>query len=161
MRVRCLEEEEPLGTAGAIRLIDPLTDPFLVVNGDVLTSASFGEIAAAHRRTGAAITLGTRTLQHATGLGVVRRGADGVVALDEKPLIPYEVAAGVYVLARGMKDLVPKGHFDMPELVNAALAQGLPVQAHELVGFWMDVGTPERYQAAVCEFPGFDAHAGV
>jgi len=154
MRVRCYVEEEPLGTAGAIGRLHPLTDPFLVVNGDVLTTASIRDLLAAHQAKGAMITLGTRRLCYRVQSGVLRQGPAGVVAYDEKPTISWEIAAGVYVLGARVQDFTPVGAFDMPALVMAALARGCSVQTHELEGYWMDIGVPEQYAAGARDFPG-------
>ena len=64
------------------------------------------------------------------------------------------------MLSRPVEELIPPGRLDMPELVNAALARGLSVRSHALDGYWMDIGVPEQYEAAVRDFPGLEALEG-
>ena len=88
MAVRYLVEDTPLGTAGAIGLLRPLTGPLLVINGDVLTTAHLSELIEVHQSTGALITLGTRTVVHETRGGVVRGRHPGSSPTRRSPASP-------------------------------------------------------------------------
>jgi mannose-1-phosphate guanylyltransferase len=154
--IRYVVEPKPMGTAGAIRLAadalgEDLEDPFLALNGDVLTDLDLGELLRAHPRTGATATIGLHSVEDSAAFGLVRRGDGGeVLAFLEKTGArkPGEVNAGMYVLGRSALDLIPPDENVsierdvFPRLVGEGL-YGLPLD-----GYWMDIGTPERYLQA-------------
>ena len=154
--IRYVAEPEPLGTGGAIRfaaeaLGDRLGDRFLALNGDVLTDLDLTALLKAHEEAGATATLGLHPVEDSAAYGLVHRGEDGVVsAFLEKTgeTSPGEVNAGMYVLQRAVLDSIPAGrnvsieHDVFPRLVGRGL-HGLALD-----GYWMDIGTPERYLQA-------------
>jgi len=151
-----IEEDQPLGTAGPIRLAAEaglLDERFLVLNGDLLTDLDLTALQRAHERTGAATTLALYPVDDPSSYGLVRRRADGEVAgFLEKPdpaeIDTDEVNAGAYVVEPSVIDLIPAGRpvsierEIFPQLVGHGL-YGL-----RLDGYWMDIGTPERYLQA-------------
>ncbi len=156
LRIRYAVEPEPRGTAGAIRfaadeLGDHLDDRFLALNGDVLTDLDLTALLRAHEEHEARATLGLHPVEDSSAYGLVRTAADGeVLEFTEKTgeEAPGEINAGMYVLERSVLDLVPAGENVsierdvFPRLVGAGLF-GL-----RLDGYWMDIGTPERYLQA-------------
>jgi NDP-sugar pyrophosphorylase family protein len=148
-------EAEPLGTAGGLRLIGELTDDFFVVNGDTLTDLDFGELAAVHRRADAAATLFTPFVDEKVDYGVVSidPASGALTEYQEKPRRGYHVSSGVYVLARRILPLAPAaGHFDMPDLMRAAMASGERVICHAADAYWKDIGRLDHYEAATRDF---------
>ena len=153
-RLRYIAEPEPLGTAGAIKFAaQHLRERFLALNGDVLADLDLTALVRAHEEWGASATLGLYPVEDAAAYGLVRRGEDGeVLEFVEKPGPAEcgggEINAGTYVLERSILDLVPAGRpvsierEVFPRLVGHGL-HGLPVG-----GYWMDIGTPERYLQA-------------
>ena len=163
MRIRYVTEEEPLGTAGPVRLAadgDALADRFLVLNGDVLTDIDLTAEIEQHDRAGARATLALTAVADTSGYGVVPTAADGTVeAFLEKsdgPAPTDRVNAGAYVLQREVVDLIPAGRavsFErevFPQLVGDGL------HGYRAEGYWIDIGTPERYLEAT-----YDLLAGV
>jgi mannose-1-phosphate guanylyltransferase len=155
-RIRYLVEPEPLGTAGAIRfaadqLGDRLGDRFLALNGDILTDLDLTALLAAHRRSEARATLGLHRVGDSAAYGLVSRDEDGrVTAFREKAgeAVPGEINAGMYVLERSVLDLVPSGaNVSIERDVFPRLA-GAGLHATLLDGYWMDIGTPDRYLQA-------------
>lgn len=154
--IRYVAEPEPLGTAGAIRhaadrLGAGLGDSFLALNGDVLTDLDLTALLRAHAEKPAQATLGLHPVEDSSAFGLVRCGAGGEVAdFSEKTgrHEPGEINAGIYVLDRSVLDLIPSGENVsierdvFPRLVGAGL-YGL-----RLDGYWMDIGTPDRYLQA-------------
>ena len=155
-RIRYVAEPEPLGTAGAIRfaadhLGEELGERFLALNGDVLTDIDLGALLAAHEEGGARATVGLHPVEDSAAYGLVSRDADGaVIEFTEKTgePVPGEVNAGMYALEREVLDLIPRGcamsieREVFPRLVGDGLHGTL------LEGYWMDIGTPERYLQA-------------
>jgi mannose-1-phosphate guanylyltransferase len=155
-RIRYVAEPRPLGTAGAIRyaadeLGADLDERFLALNGDVLTDLDLTALCEAHERRAARATIGLHPVSDAAAYGLVHSGEEGeVLAFLEKTgeHAPGEINAGMYVLERSVLDLIPPGEEVsierdvFPRLVGEGLG-GLPLD-----GYWMDIGTPERYLQA-------------
>jgi mannose-1-phosphate guanylyltransferase len=149
-------EPEPLGTAGAIRfaaeaLGDRLEDRFLALNGDVLADLDLGALLRAHGDRGARATIALHPVEDSSAYGLVRCDEGGrVLEFLEKTgeAVPGEINAGAYVLERSVLDLIPAGRAVsierevFPRLVGEGLCALL------LDGYWMDIGTPERYLQA-------------
>jgi len=156
VRIRYVVEPEPLGTAGAIRfaadaLGGELDDRFLALNGDVLTDLDLSALLDAHAERAAAATIALHPVEDSAAFGLVHSGEEGeVLAFLEKTgeAAPGEVNAGMYVLQRSVLDLVPPGESVSIErdVFPRLVGEGL----HGLVldGYWMDIGTPERYLQA-------------
>jgi mannose-1-phosphate guanylyltransferase len=151
-RLSYVEEPEPLGTAGAIKFAaDQLGGRFLALNGDVLTDLDLTALISFHEQRGATATLGLYPVEDATGYGLVRRGEDGeVLEFLEKPEKPGpgEINAGTYALEQPMLERVPGGRMVSieREVFPKLIGQGL--YALPLQGYWMDIGTPDRYLQA-------------
>jgi mannose-1-phosphate guanylyltransferase len=161
MRLRYVIEREPLGTAGPVRLAHDeglLEDRLLVLNGDVLTDMDLGAELDQHERTGARATLALIGVDDVSSYGVVPTDAEGKVeAFLEKaegPVPTNRVNAGAYVLERDVIEAIPAGRavsFELevfPTLVGEGL-YGWPAE-----GYWMDIGTPDRYLEATYDLLG-------
>ena len=156
-RVRYVEESEPLGTAGPIRLAADqglLSDRFLVLNGDVLTDLDLTEHMRVHSERDAVASLALYPVDDPTSYGLVRKDPEtgAVTEFLEKPepaeIDTDEVNAGAYVLERSVADLIPPGRSVSieREIFPRLVGQGL--FGLRLDGYWMDIGTPERYLQA-------------
>ena len=154
--IRFVAEPEPLGTAGAIRFAadqvgDALDDRFLALNGDVLTDLDLSALVAQHRERGARATIALHPVEDSSAYGLVRTGRGGeVLEFTEKTgeAVPGEINAGMYVLERSVLDLIPPGRaVSIERDVFPRLARD-GLHALCLDGYWMDIGTPERYLAA-------------
>lgn len=163
MRLRYVIEDEPLGTAGPVRLaLDQgvLADRLLVLNGDCLTDLDLTAELAQHERTGARITLALAAVAETASYGVVPTATDGrVEAFLEKTegeVPTNRINAGAYVVEREVVEtLIPAGRavsFER-EVFPTLVGDGLYGYASE--GYWIDIGTPERYLEAT-----FDLLAG-
>jgi mannose-1-phosphate guanylyltransferase len=153
-RLRYVEEPEPRGTAGAIKFAAAeLGDRFLALNGDVLTDLDLTALMAFHEQRDARATLGLYPVRDASGYGLVRRDDDGaIVEFLEKPdpsqAGPGEINAGTYVLERSLLDHVPDGQMVSIEREVFPRLIGKGLYALPLDGYWMDIGTPQRYLQA-------------
>ncbi len=146
----CVDEPEPLGTCGSLRLLprDDFAEPFIVMNGDILTKINFEHLLDYHVSTGAAATLAAVNQSFQLPYGVVELDGQWVSGLREKPVISNYINAGVYVLSPAMLDLVPPRRFDMPDLLSDAMARGLRVGCFPVREFWMDIGQMHDYRRA-------------
>jgi NDP-sugar pyrophosphorylase family protein len=145
LSIRYVEEEHPLGTAGALALIPPewLTSPYIVTNGDVLADISYKNLLATHERQGADATAALALHQQQIHFGVCHVDGDTITNIREKPIEDFLVLAGIYVLNRDEVsrhlDVGATAPLDMPDLIGM-LRQ---VAAHPIEGYWHDVGTFE------------------
>jgi mannose-1-phosphate guanylyltransferase len=156
VRIRYAVEPEPLGTAGAIRfaadeLGDELEERFLALNGDVLTDLDLSALLRAHDEWGAAATIGLHPVEDSAAFGLVSSGAGGeVLEFLEKTgeRRSGEVNAGMYALQRSVLDLIPPGENVSIERDVFPRLVGNRLHGLLLDGYWMDIGTPERYLQA-------------
>jgi NDP-sugar pyrophosphorylase family protein len=158
LRVDYHREDEPLGTVGALALIDDLDDePFLVMNGDVLTDLDPRRLHAEHVASGAALTVAVARRTVEVSLGVMHfSDPDRPAAVTdyvEKPTLEYEASMGVYCFSpRALAHIEPGRPLDFPDLVLRLLAAGEPVNAFRPGGYWLDLGRHEDYERAMEEF---------
>jgi NDP-mannose synthase len=148
-------ETVPLGTAGSLRLIDPPDEPFLVMNGDILTTLDYGELMDAHRREGAALTIATHEKNVQLSLGVVEGepGGGAVTGFREKPTLNYRVSMGIYVYSPATLAVIPEQrHFDFPDVVLELLDRGKYVYSYPFDGEWFDIGTRDEHERAMSRF---------
>ncbi|MFH1002945.1 MAG: NDP-sugar synthase [Chloroflexota bacterium] len=146
-------EESPLGTAGAVKNAEPhLDDTFIVLNGDIFTDLNLSDMLAYHRRQGARATIALTRVDDPTPFGVVETGDDGRVRrFIEKPpadqVTSHWINAGIYVLEPEVLQPVPAGRHYMFErgLFPLLLEQGTPIYGYPHRGYWLDMGTPEKY----------------
>lgn len=157
VRIDYFREDEPLGTVGALSLIEGLDDHFLVMNGDVLTDLSYVELMRWHAQGGHAATIAAHERTVRTELGVMHfeNASDPTQVTDyiEKPTISYEVSMGVYCFAPRVRDQIPTGaRLDFPELVLSLIGVGETVRAWRSDARWLDIGRHDDYEQAQEEF---------
>jgi mannose-1-phosphate guanylyltransferase len=175
IRLRFVEEDEPRGTAGALKLAEPMLDErFLMLNGDVLTDIDLSSQIAQHERTGARGTLALVPVPDPSAYGLVILEQDrSVRAFVEKPSSNRTresnlISAGAYVLERDVLELVPADRNVSIEREVWPLLVGDGLYGFPSESYWLDIGTPARYlqgtfdiiegnvQTAVCERLGSD-----
>ena len=144
-------EKEPLGTAGALNLVDDLDEPFLLLNGDVLTSLDFGALMTNHLEAAVDLTVTVRTERTEIGSGVLTIVGESITDYVEKPTIEHEVSTGIYAISPAALDHLASGFVDVPDLVHALLANDRTVGAFRLAGSWYDIGTPDHHRQATAE----------
>jgi mannose-1-phosphate guanylyltransferase len=153
VRITYFQEDERLGTAGCLAHIPNLRNGnLLVTNGDILTQTDYAAFVRDHEKSGAALTVATRSEEMTIPYGVLRVEAGAVRGVDEKPTMRYCFSAGVYALSERALDLIPAtGRYDMTDLINAAAGAGVPVRACELGGLWYDLARTADFDRALAE----------
>jgi NDP-sugar pyrophosphorylase family protein len=152
--IRYVREDQALGTAAPLRLVEGLDDTFFVMNGDILTTLDYGDLLRDHQQSGSIVTIATRQRLIKIDYGVlhVGEGEDRarVAGYDEKPEMTSTVSMGIYVVEpEALEYIPPEGHFDFPDLVQALLAAKQPVHAYRYDGLWFDIGRQDDYEEAV------------
>jgi NDP-sugar pyrophosphorylase family protein len=153
VRIRYAVEDTPLGTGGAVRNArDLLDERTVVLNGDVLTDVDLAEIVARHDAARASATILLTPVPNPAAYGLVETGPGGrVLRFLEKPrpeqITTDTINAGIYVLETRVLDLMPPGvNYSIERgFFPALLARGDLVLGPVHRGYWIDIGTPEKY----------------
>jgi NDP-sugar pyrophosphorylase family protein len=163
VRIEYIREEEALGTAAPLRLVDGLDSTFIAMNGDVLTTLDYDELLRHHRESGSIVTIATRERPIQIDYGVLHIGKCGgrVYKYQEKPQKTSTVSMGIYVLEPEALSYIPsEGYFDFPDLVQALLRAREPVGALRFEGLWFDIGRRDDYEQAVAAWLEASAQNG-
>ena len=150
-QITYLREEEPLGTAGAIGLLDKakIDKPLIVMNGDLLTRLNFGRLADYHDDHTASATICVREYDFQIPFGVVHGENNQLTEIVEKPVHTVCVNAGIYVLNPELLSLCAVGKpLDMPHLLKRAVADGEVIRMFPIHEYWLDIGRMEEYDLA-------------
>jgi NDP-mannose synthase len=156
-------ETSPLGTAGPLKLIKGLDEPFVMMNGDVLTTLDYGAFLDSHVASGAVATISTFARSHTVDFGVIETDESGAVTgYIEKPRTEYLVSMGVNAFSPEALEFIGDGErLDVPDLMMRLMAAGKPVRGEKFNGYWLDVGrhddfalAADEFQAHQCEFLG-------
>jgi NDP-sugar pyrophosphorylase family protein len=145
-------EDEPLGTAGALRVVPDLDGTFIAMNGDILTTLDYRALVEHHRSSGAALTIAMHRQRVDIDLGVLETRDGLVTEYREKPSLDYDVSMGIYVYEASTLRFLPEGPCPFPDLVQRLLDAGEPVAAFHSDAEWYDIGTFGEYERAVAAF---------
>jgi dTDP-glucose pyrophosphorylase len=150
VKIEYLKEESPLGTAGALGLLNPKPDkPFVVTNGDVITDIRYGELLDFHIRHAAAATMAVRVHEWQHPYGVVQMQGVDIVGFEEKPIRRSHINAGVYALEpNALSFLDTDARCDMPTLFERLQEKAKRTVAYPMHEPWLDVGRPDDLQIA-------------
>lgn len=148
-----IEETSPLGTGGALSLLDPAPDePFLVTNGDVLTDVRYSDILAYHKAHQASATMAVRSHEWQHPFGVVQTDGVDITGFEEKPVYRSHVNAGIYAFdAQALRYLNNGEHCDMPTLFERLQASHMRTIVYPMHEPWLDVGRPDDLERARSE----------
>lgn len=154
IKVEYLREKQRLGTAGALSLLPNRPKfPLIVSNGDLLTNESYVQMVDGHIASNAAATMAVRPFELQVPYGVVQQRKNRIVSITEKPILPFNISAGMYVLSPQVMDYIPSDkYFDMPSLFELLIKEGLYTRCHNVEGYWLDIGYLEDYKKANIDF---------
>ena len=148
--IHCSQEQTPLGTAGPLRLFDKqLTEPFIVMNGDILTSLDFQDIMDSHIKSKSSLTVATKELALPLRYGVVQTQEKYINDIQEKPNLYAEVVAGIYVCDPSIISIIPKNSsYSMIDVVKYMLNNNQLIHHYKLRDYWLDIGQMDDYERA-------------
>jgi NDP-sugar pyrophosphorylase family protein len=144
-------EDEPLGTAGAVKVVPDLDSTFIAMNGDVLTTLDYRALVEHHRRNEATLTVAMHAKRVDIDLGVIESEDGFITGYKEKPTLHYDVSMGIYVYEPRALDFLPEGPCQFPDLVQRLLEAGERVAAYRTDADWYDIGTFGEYERAVAD----------
>jgi mannose-1-phosphate guanylyltransferase/phosphomannomutase len=156
MQIGYSVEEEPLGTAGSVRLAEKLLDEtFLVISGDALCDVDLSALVAFHKEKGAAVTIGLKSVDNPLEFGIVVTDEEGrIERFLEKPswgqVFSDTINTGIYVMEPEVLKHVPAGRpYDFSkELFPYLLEMGRPLYGHVMDGYWQDIGNLDQFRQA-------------
>ena len=142
--INYLREENPLGTAGALSLLETQPEkPFVVTNGDVLTDIRYLELLDFHKRHQADATMAVRLYEWQQNFGVVETKGLEIIGYEEKPIVRNQINSGVYALSPSiLRHLAYNQSCDMPTLFTRLRVEKLSTLAYPMHEPWLDVGRP-------------------
>jgi len=150
MAIKYSEEIEPLGTIGPLRLIkDQLNEPFLTINGDIISDLNLHDFINFHKSHGGLVTVGVTEKIIKIDLGVLQGDNGQMASFREKPSNKFTVSMGIYCMNPQILDLIPENvPFGFDDLMYNMLDQGLPVYMYRHEGLWLDIGREEDFRNA-------------
>lgn len=152
VEITYVRETTRMGTAGALSLLPfQPTHPLIVMNGDILTSANFGQLLSFHYENMALATMGLNRFQYQLPYGVVDIEHQHIRSFTEKPVYDFFVNAGIYVISPEILQLIPpQKYFDMPSLFqNVDYRKRVAFPLHE---YWLDIGRHDDLEKANIEY---------
>jgi NDP-sugar pyrophosphorylase family protein len=149
LEMRWHTEDEPLGTAGALKTVPNLNETFIAMNGDVFTTLDYRQLIEYHQEQGAVLTVATRVRRVDIEFGVIENRDGLIIDYKEKPSLQYEVSMGIYVYEPKALEYLPDGPCQFPDLVLKLLGAGEKVAAFHSEAEWYDIGTFQEYERAM------------
>lgn len=152
--IQYLIETNPLGTAGSLSLMPKsIGEPFLVLNGDILTRLDIKNLLRFHYDHKGMATLCVREHETVIPFGVVETKGVTLSGFIEKPAYQYQVNAGVYVIDPRLLSLLPENQFiDMPSFLLLAQKSGYDITVCPIHEYWLDIGRPDSLKQAYKEW---------
>tara|TARA_B110000037_G_scaffold207044_1_gene253615 strand:+ start:484 stop:1530 length:1047 start_codon:yes stop_codon:yes gene_type:complete len=153
VKIEYIKEKKRMGTAGALSFIKKkLTEPFFVINGDLLTDLNFEKMLDFHRKNNAEATMGVKEYCFNSPYGEVNLVNENILFINEKPIHKFFANAGIYVLNPECISLVPKKFFDMTTLFKKIIKKKKKTISFPLDEYWKDIGRLSDYKKANKEF---------
>ncbi len=148
------KEDEPLGTTGPLKLLEKeLDEPFLVINGDILSLVDFKKLFDFACQKESILTLGVKKFVMPYSFGNIFFDGDIVTGIQEKPDIVTYALAGIYVMKPEIMEYIPPHRFyNMDDLIKDLLAKHVTINKYEIEEYWLDIGRPDDYEKAQKEF---------
>ena len=151
VRLYFSKEKEPLGTCGPLSLLnESFTEPFLVLNGDVLTKMSFSDFYDFSINHNAVLTVATKIITTPFRFGNVSVDSNNnIIDVDEKPELKMEILAGIYCMTPGIFEFIPTGeYYNMDALIKKLLKMKIPIVRYLIQDYWIDIGQVDDYSKA-------------
>lgn len=154
VRLTISQEKQPLSTAGPLKLLrEDLDEPFISMNGDILSTIDFTRLYEFALSTKAGLTVAIKQIIAPYDFGRISYDGDYVTGIEEKPDLVMEVLAGIYVMTPDIFDLIPDNtYYGMDRLIQDMLAKKRPVAKYSMDEYWLDIGQLPDYHRAQDDF---------
>jgi NDP-mannose synthase len=150
VKLKVSKEDKPLGTVGPLTLLkNELTDPFLVMNGDILTLMNFIDLYRYSIKQDSILTVSIKELVTPFQFGNIFFEGDYVTKIEEKPNIKTNILAGIYIFKPEIFNLIPDDeYFGMDTLINKMIDSKIPITKYVIKDYWLDIGQIDDFQKA-------------
>ncbi len=150
VKLEISRESHPLGTAGPVKLLqEKLSEPFIVMNGDILSLVDFEKVYEFSCSTESLLTVTIKKIITPYAFGNIFFEGDFVTGIEEKPDMVTYALAGIYVMKPKLLDLIPDNqYFGMDMLLRKMLALNRPIAKYEIKEYWLDIGQLQDYETA-------------
>jgi dTDP-glucose pyrophosphorylase len=158
IKIEYIYEKERMGTAGALSLLSSKpTEPFFVMNGDLLTKVNFEHLLNHHVSNGSIATMCLRKYEYDIPYGVVNLNSDkNIISIEEKPQYSYFINGGIYLINPEVLNNIPENQFfDMPSLFEVLLKNDKMCGSYIIKEYWLDIGRLSDYEKANHEYGNF------
>jgi len=154
VNIEYIFEDQRMGTAGALSLLKSKpSEPFFVMNGDLLTNVNFEHLDNYHIANNSIATMCVREYDFQVPYGVVNIENSKILSIEEKPTHKFFVSAGIYMLSVEVLNEIPENEFyDMPTLFEKLIKDNKNVVSFPLREYWLDIGKFEEYKKANEEY---------
>tara|TARA_Y100001970_G_C14256129_1_gene875535 strand:+ start:1006 stop:1704 length:699 start_codon:yes stop_codon:yes gene_type:complete len=150
MNISISEESKPLGTCGPISIIkDVLRDPFLLINGDILTTLDYSKLFEYSKIIDSDIVVGVKDVTAPFEFGQIISNDNYIIDIHEKPDLKIEILSGIYLLKPHIIDLVPENtYYGIDTLIKDMVSRKMKVAKYKIKDYWLDIGRIEDYSTA-------------
>jgi dTDP-glucose pyrophosphorylase len=154
LNIQYFKEDKKLGTIGAVKFLEEkLNLPFLVMNGDLLTSLNYKSVLDFHMEQKAQLTIGSASYEAKIPYGVLETEGYQVKSILEKPSYSFRISGGIYALDPKALEYIPKGNFfDITDLMDVLLKKEDSVVAFPIEEYWLDIGQHQDYEKANVDY---------
>lgn len=154
VNIEYIEEDQRMGTAGALSLLNERpSEPFFVMNGDILTNINFEHFLDFHRTNNSVASMCVKGYDYQVPYGVVKCKDGYILSIEEKPIHNFFVNAGIYILNPKCIDYIPRGIFyDMPNLFEKLIELNEITISFPVREYWLDIGHMDEFKKANKEY---------
>ena len=148
--IQFIEENQPLGTIGSVKLIDEFkNNDVLVMNADILTNIDFYDFFTNYKNFKDNMSIATFNIRINIPYGILDTTDKKINSLIEKPSFTYYSNAGIYLINKDMLKYIPSGEkFDSTDLMEKLIEKGKKVSHFPIRGYWLDIGNAQNYAKA-------------
>ena len=154
VKLKVSKEKKQLGTAGPVKLLkDEFKDPFLVMNGDILTQLNYKKLYEFALSKETLLTIAIKEIITPFDFGNIFYQGDYVTGIEEKPNLRNMILAGVYIFKPEVMDLIPDDeYYGMDDLIRKMLKLNYPITKYEFEEYWLDIGRFDDFEKAQKEY---------
>lgn len=151
VKIHFSKEDKPLGTCGPLSLLKKeLTEPFILMNGDILTKLNFKKFYDFGNKSKSNLTLGTKIITTPFRFGNVKTDKNNYIqSIEEKPDLKFEILGGIYFLKPKIFDFIPNNkYYGIDTLIKDLLNKKEKISRYLIEDYWLDIGQIEDYRKA-------------
>jgi len=148
--IRCVEEREPLGTIGALSLIQDWKNEYiLLTNSDLLTNIDYEDFFFDFVQSGCDMMVAAISYPIQVPYAILETEGKKITSFKEKPDYMYQANTGIYLIKRRLLEYIPpNSFFNATDFMDILLEKGHTISYYQLVGYWLDIGKHEDFKKA-------------